>query len=140
MLGMTPALVNGLDSPRIPAFVTVGGARYSIQWGPLTEIVLSSRGYTTSTVLDIINKQDPRSSAVIVELIAAFTAHNFRATEAPSTREWAARLLPGELADAFQQVRLCLFEAGIWRPLEKNAPKPESKPATPAPLAISQPQ
>jgi hypothetical protein len=126
---MTPALVNGLDSPRLPAFVTVGGQKYAIQWGPLTEIVLSSRGYTPSTILDIINKNDPRSSAVIVELIGAFTAHNFRATEAPSTREWAARLFPGELQEAFQQIRLCLFEAGIWRPLEKNAPKPESSPA-----------
>lgn len=126
---MTPAPVNGLDSPRIPLFIAIGGARYAIQWGPLTEIVLSSRGYTTSTILEIITKQDPRSSAVMVELIGAFTAHNFRAAEAPTTREWAARLLPGELAEAFQQIRLCLFAAGIWRPLEKNDPKPETKPA-----------
>jgi hypothetical protein len=123
--------VNGMDAPAKPVWIKVGASEYQIQWGPLTEYVLSSRGITTAAIIEKINKGDPHTTALMVEMLAAFTAHSFRSGAAPDVKEWAARLLPGQLQDAFAAMRDMLIEAKVWRSLSpKNVPAPTPEPPT----------
>jgi len=119
---MTPAHVNGLDAPTKTATVKVGKSEYQIQWGPLAEYILSARGLTTSSILPGL--VTPKAVALKIEMLRAFTAHIFRTAELPESPEWAARLFPGQLDDAFLAMRGLLIDAKVWVSLEKNAPAP----------------
>lgn len=124
-----PSALNGLDAPKKAAIAIVGASSYDLQWGPLAEYVLSSRGLTTNHILEELNKLGPRSTAMKIEMLAAFSAHAFRSDTAPHVREWAARLLPGQLDEAFLIMRGLLIDAGVWRALPpKNAQAPTPEP------------
>jgi hypothetical protein len=127
---MQPSHVNGLDAPKKTARVKVGASEYEIQWGPLAEYILSSRGLTVISVLPKLNAADPRALALKIELFRAFTAHLYKTGELPAPEEIAARLLPGQIDDAFMAMRGLLIDAKLWRPLEpeKNVPAPTPEP------------
>jgi hypothetical protein len=125
---MTPAHVNGLDAPTKTATVKVGMSEYQIQWGPLAEYILSARGLTTSSILPGL--VTPKAVALKIEMLRAFTAHMFRTAELPESPEWAARLFPGQLDDAFLAMRGLLIDAKVWVSLEKNAPAPTMEQTT----------
>src|ERR1700721_1433611 len=127
-----PSPVNGLDAPAKTALVKVGAATYELQWGPLAEYILSSRALTVFSMLPELNAGGPRATAYRIEMLAAFTAHQFRADAAPNPRDGAARLLPGQLDEAFLAMRGLLIDAGQWRPLAqpKNVHAPTTEPST----------
>jgi hypothetical protein len=137
---MANARTNGLDAPKLTAKVTIGKAEYEIQWGPLTEYILSTRNLTLQNVLDSAKRQEGKWFALGLELLSAMMAHGYPSGEHPKAQELAARLLPTEagkpsqFAEAFNRTLSYLREVGAVTPLPeapKNDPAPEQ---TPAPL------
>jgi hypothetical protein len=125
---------NGLDAPKLTAKVKIGSTDYEIQWGPLTEYLLSSKNVVLQQVLDAQKKNEPRFFALAMELLSALTAHRYPAGEHPKAAEFAARIgPPPQFAEAWGTILAHLAASGAVT-LTKNAPEPAKTPAVdPAP-------
>jgi hypothetical protein len=141
MGGMENGKPNGLDAPTsVVVKVQVGDSEYEPRWSFLAEYLLSLRGLTLQTFLEESNKQGPRLTSLMMELLSACIAWQFPTGAAPDALALAAKVTTEQRLKIYP----ALMEAGraagaiVFQP--KNAQTPATQPAETLPTGPDTPQ
>jgi len=104
--------LTGTPPRALPAMV-INGRTLTLKSSLLAEFILDKRGVDTKSdaIIATLRSERPGRTSLILELFAAFVAHNYveRGETAPTPEQWCLLLGPDLLKEAAEKLVAALF-------------------------------